>query len=186
MIADLDIVNPYFRTKDSQDLLAQKGIRTVSSEFANSNVDLPALPSELYGVVQNRLRHAVLDIGGDDRGAYALGRFAPYILDENDYEMIYVANFCRPLTLNPIDALDIMHEIEAACKIPFTAIVNNTNLASLTTPETVEQGYEKCLELSRLSGLEVLFTSAKRGVAEKLKLENVFPIDIQKKYYEMY
>ncbi len=77
VIADLDIVNPYFRTKDSAERLENSGIRIISPEYANSNVDLPALPSELYGVVENRSAHAVLDIGGDDRGAYALVRFTP-------------------------------------------------------------------------------------------------------------
>ena len=186
VIADLDIVNPYFRTKDSSELLNSMGIETVSPEFANSNVDLPALPSELYGVVQNRLRYAVLDIGGDDRGAYALGRFAPYILEENDFEMIYVANFCRPLTQSPEEALEVMREIETAGGILFTAIVNNSNLAHLTTAETVLDGYEKCRELSSLCGLPVLFSSAERSLAGQLSLENVFPIDIQNKYYELY
>ena len=185
VIADLDIVNPYFRTKDSTELLESCGIEIISPEFANSNVDLPALPSELYGVVQNRLRHAVLDIGGDDRGAYALGRYAPYILEENDYEMIFVANFCRPLTQTAEDALEVMREIEQAGGVPFTAIVNNTNLGKLTDEKTVCGGYEICRKLSELAGLPILFTAAERGLAEKLSLPNVFPIDIQKKYYDL-
>ena len=78
-VADMDIVNPYFRTKDSIDEFNALGIEFVSSAYANTNVDLPALPSELYGVVEKRDRYAVLDIGGDDRGAYALGRFTPFI-----------------------------------------------------------------------------------------------------------
>ena len=186
VIADLDIVNPYFRTKDFAALLKAHGIETVSSEYANSNVDLPALPSEMYGVVQNRLRYAVLDIGGDDRGAYALGRFAPYILEENDFEMIFVANFCRPLTQNAADAYEVMREIEHAGGIPFTGIVNNTNLSRLTVPETVLEGSEKAEELSRLSGLPILFNSVERSLAGLVDLKNVYPIDIQKKYYELY
>ena len=185
VIADLDIVNPYFRTKDSTELLESRGIEIISPEFANSNVDLPALPSELYGVVQNRVRHAVLDIGGDDRGAYALGRYAPYILEENDYEMIFVANFCRPLTQTAEEALEVMREIEQAGGIPFTAIVSNSNLGKLTDEKTVIDGYEKCEKLSELAGLPIKFTAAERGLAEKLSLPDVFPIDIQKKYYDL-
>ena len=183
VIADLDIVNPYFRTKDSAALLEENGIEVVSPEFANSNVDLPALPAELYGVVQNRQRYAVMDIGGDDRGAVALGRYAPYILEENDFEMIFVANFMRPLTLTPADALEVMREIEQAGGIPFTSIVNNTNLGPLT--ETVLSGLEKCRELSALCGLPVLFTSARRDIASKLSISPLLPIDIQRKYYEI-
>lgn len=186
VIADLDIVNPYFRTKDSEKMLRSYGIETVSPEFANSNVDLPALPSELYGVVQNKKRHAVLDIGGDDRGAYALGRFAPYILEENDYEMVFVSNFCRPLTQTPEDALEVMREIEYAGGIRFSGIVNNTNLASLTTPRVVYEGQEKAERLSEMSGLRILFTSVERSIADSVKLKDVFPIDLQKKYYELY
>ena len=185
VIADLDIVNPYFRTKDSTELLKNHGIEIISPEFANSNVDLPALPSELYGVVQNRLRHAVLDIGGDDRGAYALGRYAPYILEENDYEMIFVANFCRPLTQTPEDALEVMREIEQAGGIAFTAIVNNTNLGNMTVPETVYDGLKNCEKLSKLSGLPILFTSVDKALAGQIDIDNIFPIDIQKKYYEL-
>ena len=185
VIADLDIVNPYFRTKDSAALLEENGIEVVSPEFANSNVDLPALPAELYGVVQNRQRYAVMDIGGDDRGAVALGRYAPYILEENDFEMIFVANFMRPLTLTPADALEVMREIEQAGGIPFTSIVNNTNLGPLTGPETVLSGLEKCRELSALCGLPILFTSARRDIASKLNISPLLPIDIQRKYYEI-
>lgn len=186
VVADLDIVNPYFRTKDSAALLDKAGIEVISPEFANSNVDLPALPASLYGVVQRRDRFAVMDIGGDDRGAYALGRYAPYILEENDYEMTYVANFRRPLTQTAEEALEVMREIESAGGIPFTGIVNNTNLGPLTVPEVVCEGFERCRELSGLSGLPVLFTSVEKSLAEIVSLPDVFPIELQKKYYEYY
>ena len=185
VIADLDIVNPYFRTKDSSGRLENSGIRIISPESANSNVDLPALPSELYGVVENRSAHAVLDIGGDDRGAYALGRFTPYILEENDYEMVFVANFCRPLTQNPEEALEVMREIEAAGGIGFTAIVNNTNLGRETTPEVVYNSMAKTKRLSELSGLPVLFTSAEDEIAAELDIPDVFPLKLQKRYYDI-
>ena len=185
VIADLDIVNPYFRTKDSADELATLGIELISPEFANSNVDLPALPAQVYGVVQNKNRLAVLDIGGDDRGAYALGRYAPYILEENDFEMVFVANFMRPLTKTAEEALEVMREIELAGKIPFTAIVNNTNLGNLTDAETVEASNYEAKKLSEISGLPILFTSAEAGVAPKVKLENVFPLNLQKKYFDI-
>ena len=136
-IADLDIVNPYFRTKDSAAALAAAGITLISPQFANSNVDLPALPAEDYRLVEDRAPCAVLDIGGDDRGAYALGRYVPYILAENDYRMVFVANPYRPLTRTPELALEVMREIEAACGLRFTDLVNNANLAAETTPEAV-------------------------------------------------
>lgn len=184
-IADLDIVNPYFRTKDSADELMRAGIELISPEFANSNVDLPALPAEIYSIVMHKNCYAVMDIGGDDRGAYALGRYKPYILEENNYEMIFVANFYRPLTPTPLDALEIMREIEGACGIPFTAIVNNSNLGNDTCAEDVEKTDILAKKLSELSGLPLIFTSAEENIAKQLKLNNVFPLKLQKKYFDI-
>ena len=84
-VADLDIVNPYFRTKDSAAYFEEQGIRLICSAYANSNVDIPALPQEMYAITDDRSMTAVLDIGGDDRGALVLGRLAPKIIAEDDY-----------------------------------------------------------------------------------------------------
>ena len=186
-VADMDIVNPYFRTKDSAEDFRREGIELIVSEFANSNVDLPALPSELYGVVERRERYAVLDIGGDDRGAYALGRFAPYIKEENDYETLFVANMYRPLTKTPEEALAVMREIESAGGLPVTAIINNSNLGELTDERTVldSMGYVK--RLSELSGLPVKFTAAREDIALSLGgiEKGFFPLKLQKKIFEI-
>ena len=186
-VADMDIVNPYFRTKDSEEDFKREGIELIVSEFANSNVDLPALPSELYRVVERRERHAVLDIGGDDRGAYALGRFAPYIKEENDYECLFVANMYRPLTKTPEEALAVMREIETAGGIKITAIVNNSNLGELTDGEMVQGSMDYIKRLSEISGLPVKFTSAREDVAESLGgiEKGFFPLKLQKKIFEI-
>ena len=136
-IADLDIVNPYFRTEDSREELAQAGIRLICSEYAGTNLDAPALPPEMYAITDDRSKTAVMDIGGDDRGALALGRYTPAILEENNYEMLLVINGYRPLTRDVASTLEIIHEIEAAGGIPFTAIINNSNLGEETDAETV-------------------------------------------------
>lgn len=182
-IADLDIVNPYFRTKDSAEELNEAGIELISPAYANSNVDLPALPQEVYGLVQNKNIYAIMDIGGDERGALALGRYRPYILEENNYEMVFVANFYRPLTRNAEEALEVMREIEAAGGIPFTAIVNNSNIGSETTKEAVEKTFEEAERLSKLTSLPILFTSVKKDLAESIKGESVFPLELQKKIF---
>lgn len=178
-IADLDIVNPYFRTKDSAEAFEKAGIRLISSAYANSNVDLPALPAELYALTGDKSRYAVLDIGGDDRGALALGRYAPAILEEGDYENIFVANFYRPLTPTPEDALAVMREIEVAGGIPFTAIVHNSNLGEETCADDIRAVEEKANALSSLAGIPLLFTA----VDERLSSEfpAAFPICLQKK-----
>ena len=135
-LADMDIVNPYYRSKDSAEELEAAGIRVIASAYANTNVDVPALPQEMYSVTEDRSRFAVLDVGGDDRGALALGRYAPAILEENNYHMIYVFNASRPLSRTAEMAMEIMREIETAGGIPFTAIVNNTNLGHLMASTT--------------------------------------------------
>ena len=185
-IADLDIVNPYFRTKDSAARLAQAGVELISPQFANSNVDLPALPAEAYRLVQDKRIYGVMDIGGDDRGAYALGRYVPYIKEENDYRMIFVANCCRPLTATAEDAMEVMREIEAACGLRFTDIVNNSNLGPETEPQTVLDSLPYIEQLSRLSGLPVFAHTAEETVARQLtELEHVFPLRLQEKYFDL-
>lgn len=184
-IADLDIVNPYFRTKDSAEDLERAGIPLISPAYANSNVDLPALPQELYGLVENRDRYAVMDVGGDDRGAYALGRYTPYILEENNFEMLFVANFFRPLTRTANEALEVMREIEAAGGIPFTAIVNNSNIGGDSSPDTLRSTFGEADLLSELSGLPILMTTAEEKVAALMEGENIFPLTLQKKYFDI-
>ena len=187
VIADLDIVNPYFRTKDSAAVLEAAGVDLISPQYANTNVDLPALPAASYRLVQDRSSYGIMDIGGDDRGAYALGRFVPSILEENDYRMIFVANASRPLTQTAEDAMEVMAEIEAACGLKFTDLINNTNLGSETTAETVlaAEGYMQ--ELSRLSGLPIFATTATEEVAAELngRIENVLPMKLQEKYFDL-
>ena len=186
-IADLDIVNPYFRTADSARELEAAGIQLVSPQYANSNVDLPALPAESYRLVQDKSTYGVMDIGGDDRGAYALGRFAPFILEENQYRMAFVVNFCRPLTQTAEDALSIMREIENACGLPFTCIVNNTNLGDQTTPDVILDSIQNTEKLSRLSGLPLWLHTMTHSLAARLSLPGVpvMAMELQKKYFDL-
>ena len=184
-IADLDIVNPYFRTKDSAAVLEAAGVQLISPQFANTNVDLPALPAEAYRLVTDKTTYGIMDIGGDDRGAYALGRYVPGILEENNYRMLFVANASRPLTRTPEEALEVMHEIEAACGLRFTDLVNNTNLGDLTTADTVLDSQDYMEKLSKLSGLPIFMTTAKADVAAQLELEGVLPLTLQEKYFDL-
>ncbi len=185
-VADLDIVNPYFRTLDSRDDFEHAGIRLIVSAYANSNVDIPALPQDMYALTDDSALHAVVDVGGDDRGAYALGRLSPAIRAENNYDMFLVINKYRPLTPDAESTLEIMHEIESAASLPFTGIINNSNLAAETTPETVLNSVSYAEEVSRLSGLPLVLTSAEASVAEGLygKIDNVFPMHLQKRPVE--
>ncbi|MBQ8696238.1 MAG: hypothetical protein IJ519_00835 [Clostridia bacterium] len=181
-VADMDIVNPYFRTKDSAEELEAAGVKLIVSPYANSNVDVPALPQEMYQVTEDKSRYAVLDVGGDDRGALALGRYAPAILEENDYEMLLVINRSRPLTANAADTVEVVREIERACGIAFTGIVNNTNLGPDTTEETVLGSLDYAKEVSRALNIPVRLTTVPHWVYNNLigKIDNLLPLSLQK------
>ena len=186
-IGDLDIVNPYFRTADSKKVLEEAGVTLISPQFANSNVDLPALPAEAYRLVEDKGIYGIMDIGGDDRGAYALGRYVPAIKAEGNYRMVFVANCYRPLTRTPEEALEVMKEIEAACGLAFTDLVNNANLGPETTPETVLSATAYMEQLSKLSGLPIFAHTAETAVAEQLtgKLSPVISLRLQEKYFDL-
>ena len=186
-IADLDIVNPYFRTADSAKELANAGIDLISPKFANSNVDLPALPAEAYRLVEDKSSFGVMDIGGDDRGAYALGRYVPFILKENNYRMIFVANKYRALTPTAADALEVMREIEAACGLKFTDIVNNSHLGNFTDVQTLLDSQDFIKELSELSGLPVYLTTVRADLYDAVSahIPNVLPLQLQEKYFDL-
>ena len=186
-IGDLDIVNPYFRTADSKKVLEEAGVTLISPQFANSNVDLPALPAEAYRLVEDKDIYGIMDIGGDDRGAYALGRYVPAIKAEGNYRMVFVANCYRPLTRTAEEALEVMREIEAACGLAFTDIVNNANLGPETTPETVLSAVDYMEKLSKLSGLPIFAHTAENTVAQQLagKLSPVISLHLQEKYFDL-
>lgn len=182
-IADLDIVNPYFRTKDSAQELKDMGIELVCSEYAGTNVDIPAMPQEMYSLTDDKTRKAVIDVGGDDRGALALGRLSPAIIEENNYECLLVINKFRPLTPDAESTVEVMKEIETAGKLKFTGLVNNSNLGEETTVEDVLGSLNYAKEVSDITGLPVVCTSVKETLYDELKgkIENLFPLSLQRK-----
>ena len=182
-IADLDIVNPYFRTKDSESELQAKGVTLICSEYANTNVDVPAIPAESYRIVQDKSCFSVIDIGGDDRGAYALGRFADAIKAEGEYRMAFVLNRYRPLTSTVEGAVEIMREIEAAAGIKFNCIVNNSNIGCETTPEIVRESLAFAEDVSRATGLPIWLNTVAKEIANEITGIPVLPLSLQKKYF---
>ena len=192
-VADLDIVNPYFRTKDSAAALAAEGIELVVSAYANSNVDFPAMPKEAYGLVADRATRVVIDVGGDDRGALALGRYVDDIRAENDYDMLAVINAARPLTETPADTIEVLREIEAACRLPFTGLVNNTNLGPATTAQTILDSLPYAEAVAREMGVPIRFTCCRADLQATLAAHpafasgasRLFPLTIQKLYYQL-
>ena len=182
-VADLDIVNPYFRTKDSARELEKAGIELICSDYANTNVDIPALPQSMYAITDDRSRKVVVDLGGDDRGALALGRLAPAILEENDFDLFAVINMFRPLTKTAEETVGVMKEIEAASGLRFTGLVNNSNLGEETTPETVLSSLPYAEETARLTGLPIVMTTVEKELYPLLKekIPNLEEITLQPK-----
>ena len=167
-VADLDIVNPYFRTKDSEEDLKKEGIGLIVSPFANSNLDVPAMPKETYALM-------------------ALGRYVPEILAEDNYEMLLVINRARPLTRTVEDTILVLREIEAACGLPFTAIVNNTNLGQATAAVDVLSSMPYAEAVAARAGLPLKMTCCAAPLFDALRggIPNLFPMDIQQLYYQL-
>ena len=180
-VADLDIVNPYFRTLDSANDLEAAGVRLICSRFANSNVDIPSLPPDLYAITDDKSRRVVIDVGGDDSGAMVLGRLAPAITAEDSYAMWLVVNRYRPLTPDIPSTVEVMRDIEAASGLRFTGIVNNSNLGAETTADTVLASAAYAEELSAATGLPLVATTVAEHLYSDLegKMNPLFPLQLQ-------
>lgn len=157
-IVDLDIVNPYFRTADARGVLSDAGITLIASSFANSNVDLPTVPADLNRVFCETDTDTVFDVGGDEDGAYALGQYNRFFL-QNPYEMFFVANTKRPMTPSAEELIERAGVISAASRLKFSGIINNTNLGAWTDEDTLMSDYEELLEMSRRTGIPIRYHS---------------------------
>lgn len=182
MMADLDIVNPYFRSRERRKVLEEAGVRLISSSQACSDADVPALPAELLTILEDRSIRGILDIGGDPVGARVLARFQPRIVME-DYQLIYVLNANRPEVREAENAIAYLRGIEATTGLPCTGIVNNTHLCGETTEEEIRKGAALAAEVSRETGIPVLCHVAEEKFISSLSdlPETVFPITIQMK-----
>ena len=154
-IVDLDIVNPYFRTADSVPELKKLGVDCFVPQFANTNVDIPSLGSEISSVFAKQATDAsysaIFDVGGDN-GAIVLGRYRRELI-EHGYSMIFVASMYRPLTSTPEQAVEGLREIEACSGLRVDAIINNSNLGRETTTEEIKASIPYIEEISSLTGL---------------------------------
>lgn len=182
MLADLDIVNPYFRSRERRTLLEEAGVRLISSSQACSDADVPALPAELLTILENRDVKGVLDIGGDPVGARVLARFQPKFLME-DYQLIYVLNANRPEVRTRDSAVTYLRGIEATTGLTCTGIVNNTHLCNETTEAEIRKGAALATAVSAETGIPILCHVAEEHFAPALSdlAEPVFPITIRMK-----
>ena len=180
-LADLDIVNPYFRAADHARLLAERGIEVMAPVFANSNLDIPALPPAIHRVFNDRTKTVILDVGGDDAGAVALGQFSELILEENDFRHFFVINQRRALTRSSRETAENLKEIERASRLPVHCLVNNTNLSHETDANVILSSAGYADEISGITGLPVEYTLVREDLvndALKAKFNNIFPIKV--------
>ncbi|MBO4934375.1 MAG: hypothetical protein J5441_04300 [Clostridia bacterium] len=182
-IFDLDVVNPYFRTADFTEKMRGDGITVVAPVFANTNLDTPALTGEFSNIYTGIYDNVIVDVGGDDSGAFALGQYAEGIAKSGSWQHWYVVNFMRTLTLTNADNIELMREIENAGKLPFTGIINNTNLGAETTAELVRESVKKAKSLSEASNLPLLYTSVDDGIECGIVDSPVITIKITTKRY---
>lgn len=179
-ICDMDIVNPYFRTNDAVEFLKQKGISVIAPEYAGTNLDLPSLPSDIISVFSENAAPSVLDVGGDDDGAIALGQFYPY-LSKEDYEMFLVVNTLRPDTSDVKGILDLAEAIQYTSRCRITSIVNNTNLSYLSSVNDIKDSIDLVNEAGIALGLPVKYISGKAEILSQLPAEFVdrlFPMEL--------
>ena len=177
-VVDLDLVNPYFRTADFKKLFEEKGINLIAPDFANTNLDVPSVQFdiELLAAGDGCL---IIDVGGDDAGAFALGRYAQALNNHIDeLEMLYVINQRRNLTETADEAVSLMYEIEAASRMKHTAVVNNTNLGCETTAEIIAQSKNFADEVSAKTGLPLAFTTCPEDLCSSLENNDILPIKV--------
>lgn len=166
-VCDLDIVNPYFRTADHAELFERHGIKLITPLFANTSLDIPALGFDMASeAAQSDL--LILDVGGDEQGAIALGRYADVLGGAQGLEMLYVVNRCRKLTESPQEALELMYEIEQAARLKHTGVVNNSNLGALTDEETLLRSVQYAEDICREAGLPLRYTAVRSELFDAL------------------
>ena len=168
-MVDLDIVNPYFRSGEKRAVLEEAGVRVLMPTFATTTVDIPALPPEIQSVFDQPFEQVVFDVGGDDTGATALGRYSPFFSRERENTcVLYVVNVCRPLSHTAEDILRLMERISFRSRMQPDALVNNANLQGETTSELLLHGQDVLSKVSMKTGLPIAMITGERAVLNSL------------------
>lgn len=153
VLVDMDVVNPYFRTRDVRDEFAKIGIEVVAPEGAFSHADLPMISPRIMGMIQNQEKTVILDVGGDPAGCRTLGRFVDEI-KLRGYRMQLVVNTKRPFTSNVEEIATMLNMLEFSSKLKVTELVCNTNLMEDTSAKIVEEGIRITQQTAELLKLD--------------------------------
>lgn len=184
-LVDLDIVNPYFCSREREAQLLQSGIQLIAQSAACRSADVPALPPEVARMFFDNTGSYIVDVGGDDVGARVLSRYQPQF-QKSDYDLWLVVNANRPQTGSPAQALAYLHRIEQASRLKVSGIVNNTHLCGQTTLDDVRRGNVLSTQLCQMTGLPLVCNVIPEIVLKKggntAGIEGaLFPIEIQMK-----
>lgn len=181
-LADLDVVDPYFRSRECAELLRERDIRLISSAPNCHDADLPSMPPEVHVLTDNTDIWGVMDIGGDPSGARVLARYRRGLKD-NGARLVCVINANRPLSDTAEKMVSYIRSIETACGMEVDALVNNTHCCHLTALEDILNGAEMAREVSEMTGIPVLCHAVPRRLAEEAAqhLDNIFPMDLYMK-----
>ncbi len=179
-IVDMDVVNPYFRTSDYRESLENAGIRVITPVAAGTTLDTPSISSEVCSAFEQEDGYVIIDVGGDDVGATALGRFEKNIKATKDYQCFYVINKFRKFISTPDEAVELMREIEVASRLEMGAIVNNSHLAHLTSSDDILSSIDYANKVCSLSGLPLFATTVPQNLSDELKskVPKIYPVEI--------
>ena len=172
LLADLDIVNPFYRSSDANKVLEENDIRLISPMYANSNVDAPVLSGEVYVIFDDDSYRGVFDIGGEDMGATILGSMKTR-LDNTDAELIMAVNTRRPFTSTADEIIIMASELQEASKMKITGFINNTNILEQTTPSDILEGEKILLEVSQKTGIPLVMTTVMEGVMSEEEISQI-------------
>lgn len=162
-IADLDVVNPYFRCREAQELMEGEGIRVLAPAGEMRHAELPIIMPEIRGAIEQPSGVTLLDVGGDEDGARVLGGMVGFF---DRYEMLQVVNQRRPFTDTVAGCLKIQSEIEASSRLQVTGLISNSHLIDETDVEVILEGAEFTREVSHRRGHELRFTTVEGRLAE--------------------
>ena len=179
LLADLDIVNPFYRSSDASKVLEDNDIRLISPMYANSNVDAPVLSGEVYVIFDNDEYMGVFDIGGEDMGATILGSMKTR-LDNTDAELIMAVNTRRPFTSTADEIIIMASELQEASKMKITGFINNTNILEQTTASDILEGEKILLEVQEKTGIPVVMTTVMDGVMTDDEIKRLHTPEVMK------
>jgi tRNA uridine 5-carbamoylmethylation protein Kti12 len=178
VLADLDVVNPYFRTRDVREAFIKEGIEVIAPDGQFSHADVPMISPRIKGAIENLNKTVVLDVGGDPAGCRALGRFEEQI-KLRGYQMQFVINTSRPFTSNADDIIKMQEMLEFTSRQKITELVCNANLMEYTDEQIVTKGIAIIEEVSKRLSLPF----NKYLVLEKY--EKLIPANIHRKQREV-